>query len=71
VSELSKFVADMIAEAELLYAGATPQEKVALIAAINELMGMLAAQEIPAGEMVALKAARVGNVSVPWILRER
>ena len=70
MSELSKFVADMIAEAEMLYAGATPEEKVALIAAIDELMGMLAVQEIPAGEMVALKAARFKNVSAPWILRE-
>ena len=70
MSELSKFVADMIAEAEMLYAGATPEEKVALIAAIDELMGMLAVQEIPAGEMVALKAARRKNVFAPWILRE-
>ena len=70
MSELSKFVADMIAEAELLYAWATPEEKVALIAAIDELMGMLAVQQIPAWEMVSLKAARRRNVSAPWILRE-
>ena len=70
MSELSKFVADMIAEAELLYAGATPEEKVALIASIDELMGLLAVQEMPAWEMVALKAARLKNVSAPWNLRE-
>ena len=70
MSELSKFVANMIAEAELLYSGAAPAEKVALLAAIDELMAMLAAQQIPAGEMLALRTPRLKNVSAPWALRE-
>lgn len=68
--DLSKFIVDMIAEAEWLYAGATPEEKVALIAAINELMGWLAVQEIPAWELIASKDARLKSPSAPWILRE-
>jgi hypothetical protein len=70
MSELSKFVADMIAEAEWLYFGATPEEKVALLAAVDELMAILAVQQIPAGEVLALGAPRLKNLSVPWALRE-
>jgi hypothetical protein len=72
MNELSKFVADMISEAAWLYAhSATPADKKMLLAAVNVLMDMLAAQQMPASEVFALRPRRLKNVSAPWILRER
>jgi hypothetical protein len=71
INELSKFVADMISEAAWLYAhAATPAEKKALLAAVNHLMDALAAQQIPASEIIGLRTRRLKNVSAPWIFRE-
>jgi hypothetical protein len=70
-NELSKFVADMISEAAWLYAhSATSAEKKALLAAVNDLIDVLAAQKIPASEVIALRPRKLQNVSAPWILRE-
>jgi hypothetical protein len=71
INDLSKFVADMISEAAWLYAhSATPAEREALIAAVGDLMDVLAAQQIPASEVIALRTRRLKNVSAPWVLRE-
>jgi hypothetical protein len=71
INELSKFVADMISEAAWLYAhSATPAEREALLGVVNDLMTMIAAQQIPASEVVALRTRRLKNVSAPWVLRE-
>lgn len=71
LNELSKFVADMISEAAWLYAhSATQAEKKALLAAVNDLIDMLAARQVPASEVIALRTRKLKNVSAPWILRE-
>lgn len=72
INELSKFVADMVSEAAWLYAhSATPAERKALIAAIGDLMDMLAVQQIPASKVIALRTRRLKNISAPWVLCER
>lgn len=71
LKELSKFVADMISEAAWLYAhSATQAEKKALLAAVNDLIDMLAARQVPASDVIALRTRKLKNVSAPWILRE-